>query len=206
MFTRRYTNFWDGLFRPSKTHILGSGVVKVLTNLVANGNFVNTTGWSSYVSNNSASSNTLTNTATGVDRFPSLSQALAAPTIGRKYALTVRVRVTNSNATSISYRYGLAASVVLQASPVANTWYQKTIIITCDNTYATLAIYHIYATNAAANGKVMEVQYVSCVDLTAAFGAGNEPTQEEYAAWINTQSNSWFDTTAQYLCNTNQWF
>ena len=44
------------------------------------------------------------------------------------------------------------------------------------------------------------------IDLTAAFGAGNEPTIGEFENWIATQSNSWFNTTAEYLCNTNQWF
>jgi len=96
---------------------------------------------------------------------------------------------------------------VINANPIQNQWYPIIVLFTASGiASATLNFQHGYSSAAEASGKVMEVQYVSCVDLTVAFGAGNEPTQTEYESWINTQSNSWFNTTAQYLCNTNQWF
>ena len=206
MFTRRYTNFWDGLFRPSKTHILGSGEVKTMTNLVVNGNFVDTTGWTGVDSTISAASNTCSDTGNGANAYPYFKQNVTG-IIGRTYALTYRVRVTNSNCLSLRYRFMNSGSTESVLTPVANTWYQITVVFTANGTFPEeLRLYHQYADASTANGKVMEAQYVSIVDLTDAFGAGNEPTQTEYESWINTQSNSWFDTTAQYLCNTNQWF
>jgi hypothetical protein len=206
MFTRRYTNFWDGLFRPSKTHILGSGEVKTFTNLVSNGNFVDATGWTGSNSSISVSDNIGTSTLLGSAAQGGFVKSGITPVIGHKYAATVRVMVTNSACTSIKYYTSGGDNGTLVTSPNVNEWYQKTIIIT--NGYATQNnyIYHFYPSAAIASGKVMKVQYVSLVDLTAAFGAGNEPSLTDYTNWIATQSNSWFSTTAQYLCNTNQWF
>jgi hypothetical protein len=208
MFTRRYTNFWDGLFRPSKTHILGSGEVKTLTNLVSNGNFVDATGWNGTGSTILASNNTLYNTGNGSQSIPYIFQTLPIGTVipNHIYAVTISVKVTNSNCTLIRLKVGELVSKNIIDNPVANTIYQKTILTTPTDSARYFYVFHHYANAATANGKVMEVQYVSCVDLTAKFGAGNEPSQTDYANWIATQSNSWFNTTAQYLCNTNQWF
>jgi hypothetical protein len=41
------------------------------------------------------------------------------------------------------------------------------------------------------------VRYWHVVDLTAEFGAGNEPTQTEYENWLKKQPNYWYDTTAK---------
>ena len=206
MFTRRYANFWDGLFRPSKTHLLGSGEVKTLTNLVSNGNFVDATGWIAYEGSLSVDNNTAKHTSNGTQTYSRITRTDSVSTLGHTYALTLRVRVTNSSCTVLYARIYDSTPVTIQVTPVENQWYQLTVLKTITSAQAYIWIMHYYATEAIASGKVMEVQYVSCVDLTAAFGAGNEPTQTEYESWINTQSNSWFNTTAQYLCNTSQWF
>jgi hypothetical protein len=179
-----------------------------LTNLVTNGDFSNgTTGWTAAHGTAVASDNTYIITGNGTQAYSYVTQLISAPTVGRKYAITLRVRVTNSDCTTIKWRFGLSTYSTSEIiAPTINEWYQKTYVFTADSTYDTIMLVDRYTDAAAANGKVMEVQYVSCVDLTAAFGAGNEPTQTEFESWINTQSNSWFDTTAQYLCNTNQWF
>jgi hypothetical protein len=79
-------------------------------------------------------------------------------------------------------------------NPVQNTWYQRTFVYTAIDATAHLAIAHMYASAAAANGKVMEVQYVSCVDLTALeANLGIEITQENYEDWISKLPNQYID-------------
>ena len=204
MFTRRYTNFWDGLFRPSKTHLLGSGDVITLTNLVANGNFVDATGWTAANGSVTVVSNTGIHTANGTGRYPYLVKNNSNAIIGHKYGFALKIRVTNTYAQNIFVTFG-GATYSLANPPLKDQWYSKCGIVTASST-AGFSSYHQYADSTTANGKVMEVQYVSCVDLTATFGAGSEPSQTDYENWIKTQSNSWFDTSALYVANTNQWF
>ena len=202
MFSRRYTNFWDGLFRPSKTHILGSGEVKTLTNLVSNGNFVNTTGWTALYSSLSVADNTATLTGDGSATSIRLRRDGLNPINNHVYAVTIKMR-TSKTASSLAVNF--AQSTPYQFNPTINTWYPKTFLMsgTFASTFTPLVI---FASAAAQSGAVVDIQYVSCVDLTAEFGAGNELALTDYESWINTQSNSWFNTTAEYLCNTNQWF
>lgn len=54
---------------------------------------------------------------------------------------------------------------------------------------------HTYADAATANGKVANVQYQLLIDLTALFGAGNEPTVAQMDALMAQFPNSWFDGT-----------
>ena len=208
MFTRRYTNFWDGLFRPSKMHLLGSGEVKTLTNLVSNGDFSKgTAGWNGINGSVSVANNTGSSTLSGATVTGGFQKAPSAtPIIGHRYGLTVRMRVTNANCLLLRFYLGGVTGNAVQTNPAINQWYPKTFVITADNATQSIYLYHTYESAAIASGKVMEAQYVSVVDLTAAFGAGNEPALTDYENWIATQSNSWFDTTAQYLANTNQWF
>jgi len=96
MFTRRYTNFWDGLFRPSKTHLLGSSEVKTLTNLVTNGDFSNgTTGWVAVSGSTFAvANNTGASTGTGAVQYPAFQQTIGTGITGHVYAVRYNVRVT----------------------------------------------------------------------------------------------------------------
>lgn len=213
MFTRRYTNFWDGLFRPSKTHILGSGEVKTLTNLVANGNFVDATGWTVNSGTLSAANNTGLCTANGTNIYSYVTQTLSVKPASSKIYIYAKARVTNALCANMYLRLrdgpsGTIYLSVTQATPTNGEWYTLSGIATTTSPVnnLTVRVDHFYASTAIASGKVMEVQYVSCVDLTAEFGAGNEPSQTDYENWIKTQSNSWFDTSALYVANTNQWF
>ena len=207
MFSRRYTNFWDGLFRPSKMHILGSGEVKTLTNLVSNGNFVDATGWTAYYGNGSVADNTYTLTGDGTQSMTLVTTIAPVITIGHVYAITIKTMATSANCFAIRARFGYTSQHDLIQSPAQNVEYQKTIIATAGATDGNrFSILAVYATKEIASGKSIKFQYVSCVDLTDKFGAGNEPSQTDYENWIATQSNSWFNTTANYLANTNQWF
>jgi hypothetical protein len=166
-----------------------------VTNLVTNGNFVNATGWSAAEGSLSVANNTATHTSNGTQTYARIIRTDSASTVGHTYALTLRVRVTNSSCTALSACIYNSTSVTIQANPAENQWYQLTVLQTITSAQAYIWIIHNYATAAIAYGKKMEVQYVSCVDLSADIVA-SLPTQAVYARWIATQPNAWIDGTA----------
>lgn len=176
------------------------------TNLVTNGDFSNgTTGWTNSFSSLSVASNTATVTGNGGASSARLEQAESV-TNGIKYYLRARARVTNSLATSISLILWNAVSAQeaqAQATPTINQFYNLSGVITSTNTSAVGAVWvtSFYADATTQNGKVMEVQYVSMINLTAIFGVGKEPTKEQMD-WLLAQkyANSWFDGTKE-LCS-----
>ena len=163
------------------------------TNLVSNGDFSNgTTGWVASNSTPTVAANTLSVVGDGTATSPRVNQVVTGA-YGRKVYMRARVRVTNANATSIYFRTGDGVIQSIQTAPVMNQWYNMHIL----GNFLTnsIRIDHNYPDLATANGKVMEVQYVSAIDLTTTFGKGNEPTVEQMDAIMAKFENSWFDGT-----------
>jgi hypothetical protein len=167
------------------------------TNLVTNGDFSNgTTGWSANNSTISTSANTLINTGNGSGQFPRTNGGSIFAN-NQTYYVRMRARVTNSNAVEMFIGHGPSAIARITV-PIINQWYQVTGVVS-NPLNAELRIYHSYADSATANGKVMEVQYVSVLNLTQIFGAGNEPTKEQMDAMLSYFPNSWFNGTQDLL-------
>lgn len=170
-----------------------------IENLVSNGNFADTTGWVGNSATVSAASNTLTVTGDGASATPSADQLGIVPWVeNKKIYARCKFKVTNSNCTYVdvrAYVTGMATAVaVLQSSPSINTQYEKSGILTLGSGGSgdvRFQAVHRYADAATANGKVMEVQEVFAADLTAIFGAGNEPTAEQCDRFFL----GWFDGT-----------
>ena len=214
MFSRRYTNFWDGLFRPSKMHLLGSGEVKTLTNLVTNGNFVDETGWTkinspaniSYSPDGRSAGAIKIISTTSPATAPMIDQAISMIATHKYYVSAWRFLESGNAGTSVIYlanNLGTAGYLTVpQSNSATGAWYRHSAIYTATTTRTE------YLQFGRGSPALYTARFCDAIiiDLTAAFGAGNEPTQTEFESWINTQSNSWFDTTANYLANTNQWF
>ena len=173
-----------------------------VTSLMTNGDFsIGTTGWASAGGVLSASSNTLTITGNGVTANPYASQALAM-VLNHKYYIRSKMKVTNASCNQIRTRFAGGSGELIVTSPIANQQYSMSMVLTSlDSVNYTNAVQHTYADAATANGKVMEVQYVLCIDLTAAFGAGNEPTAAEMDAILAYYANSWFNGTVNIATN-----
>ena len=163
------------------------------TNLVTNGDMTNgITGWFTGNSTLTVATNTLSVVGDGTGSSPRVSQILTGAS-GKKIYTRARVRVTNANATSIYLRTNDGILQSVQTAPVMNQWYSMWILGNFQTN--TIRIDHNYPDLATANGKVMEVQYVSALDLTAIFGAGKEPTAAEMNRILARFPNSWFDGT-----------
>lgn len=176
-------------------------------NLVTNGDFSNgVTGWTAANSTLSALNNILSVTGDGSGSVPQTHNITPTPAIPTKkmYALA-KLKITNAVATFygliVNGSTGGTSSYIAKATPVQNNVNVVSGIVTLPSNVTgniRLSVYHQYASAATANGKVMEVQQVIAIDLTALYGAGNEPTTAaEFDLVMANFANSWFDGTEQ---------
>ena len=191
MFTRRYTNFWDGLFRPSKTHTLGSGEVKTLTNLITNGDFSNgETGW--FFASNSEVIDGQFVTTGGVGfcrQFVAIETGHDVIAICKYNRSNVGTYLWLSDGTGIDY-----GRVYAQDLKTDGEWHTGTVrrTVVAGGTWLVFG-----AASANAVGTAYADDFI-LIDLTAAFGAGNEPTQTEFETWISKLPNHYIDPFAMW--------
>lgn len=172
-----------------------------VTNVVQNGNFANgTSGWLATSSTHLVNNNICVNTGNGATMYPGEEQNTSISCItGKKLYVKARGRVTNGSASSLQILIagttgGGNLTVKMLSNPIQNIWYDLSGIVTFGETntgYVRFKMLHVYSDAATANGKVMEVQEVMAIDLTALFGAGNEPT----AVQCDRMFANWFDGT-----------
>lgn len=144
-------------------------------NLVVNGDFRNgTTGWMSATSSsNTVVSGVMVNTGNGTNIEPNAYTDIGAKEVGNKYYATVKVKAKSDTCNRI--RIMSVDSFASISNPVIDTTYTMSGIITASTNYRYLVVYHNYASAAESSGKSIEIGDVSCINLTATFGAGNEP-------------------------------
>lgn len=114
-------------------------------------------------------------TGDGTYLSPYMLCAQTAPVVGHKYYIRAKGKVTNSVCSAMRVLYGGVASP-FATSPVINTVYDGSAVITAISTDPNSYVLQVYADAATANGKVMEVLGLIIIDLTAKYGAGNEHT------------------------------
>lgn len=180
-----------------------------LNQMCTNGNFANgTTGWGVMSSTNAASNNVLSNTGNGTSASPGTYKSLNISSYnGQKVYVRVTVKVpsgcltvrgyTNSAPAGTKYAYNLTPSAFGSFVTYSGVAVQTVTDAAILNFYVS----HWYADAATANGKVMEIMNVSVFDLTALFGAGNEPTVEEMNAILAADNTPYWEGSHSVLCN-----
>lgn len=156
-------------------------------NLVVNGDFRNgTTGFNTEFSVNSILNGNLINTGNGNNREPNLYKSIKLVDTN-KYYIRTRARVTNSECIFLRQRfYGVLSPDYQINTPVQNKWYDFNRVVQATNEGNNpLYIMHNYTDSATANGKIAEVENFTLINLTATFGAGNEPTKEQCDAMFS---------------------
>ena len=154
----------------------GGGIA--ISSIISNGNFVSTTGWTGTtvtgftVSNNEASFTATANSG-------QISKAPSPATIStNKYYAKADVKATSSIVTLYFGSSGKAHS--------GSGNYETLSLI-----HTATASHSIRITdNRASNWTLINVKNVVVINLTAIFGAGNEPT----LAWCNANLPTYFDT------------
>lgn len=189
-------------------YVNGAQVVGALTpkmpNTIRNGNFVDTTGWTSVYSTITAADNIVSSVCTGTQAYGYVANYTnEAVSPGDKLYGRVTARVTNADCTAISLNidgstYGTLLAIATQSSPVENEWYTVSGVVTSPsdllgNWYP--SIKQSYGSAATAAGKTMQAKECLLINLTKFFGAGNEPTVEQMDAIVDALG--WYDS---YFC------
>ncbi|HOF38702.1 MAG TPA: hypothetical protein PLD73_01415 [Candidatus Hydrogenedentes bacterium] len=131
--------------------------------------------------------------ATGFTARYSTSTAYAS---GKKIYLYGKMRTTDANIDRISWVVGASTSGSAygwtQANPVKNTWYDISTVYTTPAGWSG-NLYHKFGLDesAGSNTKVMQTRYWVALDLTALFGAGNEPDASTMRAWVEWRMKDW---------------
>lgn len=166
------------------------------TNLVTNGNFVDTTGWTGAYGSISVSNNELTYTTATPSGSARINKPDKIPNFisGNVYYARFMAYSPISNSVRIYLGDGFTEIKILTAgiwTPISGI---KTV-----STNTELGFY--ISTEGASVGDIRKYKYTSVINLTAIFGAGKEPTKEQMD-WLLAQkyANSWFDGTKE-LCS-----
>ena len=174
------------------------------TNLVTNGDFSNgTTGWLIGYGTNVVVDNVLKLTGDGVNALVSAYFDTQQPlTIGNKYYFATMARFTSANVPVLltTFRGTVSGNVegVKILNPTLNVWNLLSSITKADASFSgnvRVRINATYSDGASSAGQTTEYKYFKCIDLTATFGAGNEPTVEQMDAIMAKFPNSWFAGT-----------
>ena len=178
-----------------------------LANLVTNSIFATTANWNNYYASLSAASNTLTAIGNVTPRtsFTTYQDTTTPIVLNKKCYISARVRTTSNGVSSI-YIVGRGSTsgiigqrtVVTTSNPTKDIWYSVSGVITLNDagTTGNLEVL-IHLGSSDTNTLVMEVQQVMAIDLTATFGAGNEPTKAQMDTIMSTYPNSWFNIVAK---------
>lgn len=173
-------------------------------NLITNGDFSNgTAGWTTLYGGSLSVSNNTLNVTTGTTNstIQARQKTTAIFAVGNKMYFKAKIRVKDSSCLKLYVALfgnaGISRIIGNVNLPSANQWYPISGIYTNtgDSGFINTQIVAQYTDIASANGKIMEIQYAACIDLTTTFGAGNEPTAAEMDALLSAYPNSWFDGT-----------
>lgn len=163
---------------------------------VANGNFrQGTTRWRS-TGGTLVVDGTARVTGDGSLSYCHLIQDIALQLVeGHKYYArsVARVRGSDCQRLALELREVNLRTIMAQASPAQDQWYTLSGIVTISGPYTApyFRVISNYADASGAVGKVLEVALMVLVDLTATFGAGNEPDKET----CDKIFANWFDGT-----------
>jgi hypothetical protein len=175
------------------------------TNLVTNGDFSNgTTGWSGVCATLSASDNVAICKLTKLDtthyNMGIYSTAeLSNLEIYHKYYISINV--DSNMAGTFAVQYGFSNQTIMTSALTKGIFTHLSQTIVLKNASDSLRCYFAYGSTVAI-GEELYIKNVSCIDLTAAFGAGKEPTASQMDAIMAQFHNSWFDGSAQLSTDT----
>lgn len=165
------------------------------TNLVTNGDFSNgATGW---IGIDSVNSGIAEKTATL--QYDNISYSLANPISLRGHKLYVKAKFKADTANAIRIAISDAITQSYAYHSGSNQFETKSAILAVS--MSSNAVYcRIQDTRASGWTKFYADNFI-CLDLTAIFGEGNEPTAEEMDLLLLKFPNSWFDGTVNPLLN-----
>lgn len=167
-----------------------------LTNLANNGNFASTSGWSSSGASFTVSGNIASFLANSVT--DTLQQALSV-TLNHKYYFCEWIKA----AAGANITAGISDGAINSASLAyggSGDYEFVSAILTAGRT-STAGITWSLVDNRASGWNTVNAKYVTVIDLTAAFGAGNEPTKAQMDGLMLQFPERWLNGTQTAVYN-----
>lgn len=163
----------------------------VWNQLVKNGNFVDKTGWSTYIGTGSVSNNKYTFTVTGTQTYASVLQYMDKSVFvaGHKYYVTAtitpqysagKVTVALHNGATIQENLWTANASSGKTNFVSTTFTISSNFVSGATTGVRFIFY--CPQTESVQGNITVISNAWMVDLTKMFGAGNEPTSAQFRA------------------------
>ena len=161
----------------------------VWNQLIKNGNFVDTTGWSVYNGTSSVSNNKYTFTVSGTETYASVLQYMDKSVFiaGHKYYVTAtitpqystgKLAVAAHNGASVQQEIWSANAASGKTNSISTTFTISSDFVS-GATAGTRFIFYCPQTQSA-QGDVTVISNTWMVDLTRMFGAGNEPNSAQF--------------------------
>lgn len=173
----------------------------LMENKVVNGDFnVNSVGWYTSGSTHAAVSGKLKVTGSGSANYSGAMQNTGIPlVVGEKWFVKMLVEPTQTLPSNIRLiaRGNTQVTIGTNADLTLNQPHAISAIYSAvDTTALTFGVQAIYADAATATGAVYTVDKVVLINLTAAFGAGFEPTEKELNELLTKFDSSYFEGNA----------
>ena len=174
-----------------------------MRNLVKNGDFSNgTTNWETqYIAGTlSVVSGVAQHVSDGTSTVQYIVQTISTIDVSHKYYVRSSFRSVDYSAKAMLF---IGCNISNQCSSIRynptytqNVWYSDSILYTSlgiQDGFVFYLSYAIFSTIPA--GMVSQFDNVVMIDLTATFGAGNEPSQAAMDAKLATYPTKWFEGT-----------
>lgn len=185
----------------------GSNADAEVTNLVSNGNFVDTTGWSVLSGNTlSVEDNTAVLINDGSSGYIGMNKSISSDKGFTEHVIFAKVNIEIEKYTNTVNQYkfpivqiynnsvGMSYAVSSEGREIEQDYYgTMTATIAAGKSIAITWRVSYNGTATFASGKTCKFKNALIVDLTEVFGAGNEPTADEFYAMLNALDDKWFD-------------
>jgi len=178
--------------------VSGTGIAN-LNNLLVGGNFEDTTYWNAYVATYTVSNNILDSVYSSGGTWAQIRRKDIAVTSGHIYYARVYVKYSYSsthNKAALQLKTSSTSNPIKScaASSANGSWEMLSCLATVNYDNITFTLVLPYTNSSGANISGLHVYWKEplLIDLTSAFGSGNEPTQ----AWCDSNIAFFEDSTA----------
>ncbi len=196
----------------------GSNADAEVTNLVSNGNFVDSTGWGVLSGNTlSVEDNTAVLINDGSSGYIGMNTSISSDKGFEDHVLFAKANIEVEKYTNTANQYkfptvqiynnsnGMSYAVKAEGQDLQQDYYgiMTATIVAGKSTNITWRVSY-NGTATFASGKTCKFKNALIVDLTEVFGAGNEPTADEFYAMLNVLDNRWFDGSVNLFDTSSQ--